>query len=271
MQGHLVRVVAKGFEDGDLVALHADQPLENHIEQKRGHTQKDGGEQARHGAQLLQLVVQGAVRRLVDAANGTEPAIARQGGIQRVDHATLVGVCRQLERDLVEGAIHIHGGLQRLMRHPHDDEALVIGQARTGVDLIQKFWRGGNAHDGEPLRPPIDGEIQLVAGGEAVCVGKGVTDQNFARRIGQQHAAGAQVQSVLLRLPAIGQRQHRGHHRFVKARHFDLGAGSDARFHFAHTGNFAQAIGYAVGRTLEARPHVGEAVLLIQPGRGAAQ
>ena len=49
MRRHLRRAVAKGLENGDLVALHADQALEHHIEQEGGDGEEDGREHPGQG------------------------------------------------------------------------------------------------------------------------------------------------------------------------------------------------------------------------------
>lgn len=271
MQRHLMRAVAKGFENGYLIALRADQPLEHHIEQKSRHAQKNGGEHARHGAQGAHFFVQEAVGRLVHAPDGALAAVARQRAVERINHLALVGLRSQLGRDLVERAIHIHGGGQRPLRHPHNGKALVIRKAGVGIDLVQIFGRRGNARNREQLRAPVHGDAQLPARRQLVRLGKGIADQNAADGIGRRHLARAQVNAVLQGLAAGRQRQHQRRYRLVKTRHIHLAAGDYARFYLADAGNFAQPRSGALRRAFEGEPHVREAVVAVQLRRRAVQ
>ena len=264
MQRHIQRAVAKGLENRHLVALRADQPLEHHVQQKRRHAQKDQRKHPGHGSQPAKLLVQIAVRELVHAPDGTAAAIARQDAVHGRQRLRLAGARRQLHRDLVEGAFHVHRRTQRAPVRPENGVALVIRKQRPRLDLVQILRRHRNPHHGELLRAPVHRGPQRIARLQPVRLGKGIAHQHLTLRKRRQHAPGAQIQPVLLRLALVWKRQQQRLDRLVEARQGQLAAGNHARFHLVHARQLGHARRHALRRPPHLRPHIGKAVILVQ-------
>ena len=83
--------VAEGLEHGDLVALHAHQAREHEVEQEGGDAEEDRGQHRAGDAILRDLVGQEAVRDLILAAVGAEPAVGLEQAVEARDHLFLDG------------------------------------------------------------------------------------------------------------------------------------------------------------------------------------
>jgi hypothetical protein len=70
--------VTEGLHQADLAAFRRDDACQHHVGKEGGDYQEDGRQDARHGAELVDLVHQEPVRQLVGAGNGTAAAIAGQ-------------------------------------------------------------------------------------------------------------------------------------------------------------------------------------------------
>jgi hypothetical protein len=151
--------VTEGLERGDLFALQADQAADDHVQQECRDTEKDHRKNRGGGLLLLQFFAQKAARQLVLARVGADAAVRLQQFVEAVDDILLVAAPDQGQRDIVERAIHVIGGRQRLMSHPHHAVTWVVGEQRAGRDLVDVFRRHRQRDDVERLAPPVDGGV----------------------------------------------------------------------------------------------------------------
>ena len=217
MRRHLRRAVAKGFEYGDLVALHADQALEYHVEQEGGDGEEDGREHPGQGRQLAEFFVQHAVRYLLHAVGRAGGAVAGEEAVNGGDDCLRVRAGGEAESGFVERAFHVERGGERLLRQPQHRVAQIVREHRAGADEIQMLGGSRRADDGEALLSPVNNGLQRIARLQAVRFGKRRADDDFARRPRRGQAATLQKQAVLLRAAIIRQRLHPRFRRFGKA------------------------------------------------------
>ena len=189
MRRHLRRAVAKGFEYGDLVALHADQALEYHVEQEGGDGEEDGREHPGQDRQLAEFFVQHAVRYLLHAVGRAGSAIAGEEAVDGGDDCLRVRAGGEAERRFVECAFHVERGGERPLRQPQHGVAQVIREHRAGADEVKVFGGGRRADDGKTLLSPVNNRLQRVARLQAVRFGKHRADDDFARRPRRGQAA----------------------------------------------------------------------------------
>ena len=188
--------VTEGLERGDLLALGADQSRDHHIEQKRRHAEEDHREGAAHLFELFELFGQKPVRGLIDAPVSTETAITFQHRVELVDDVVFARAAGECERDIVEGAVHVVGRRQRIVRHPQHAEAREVREDRMRRDLIDEFRRQRDADDGELFALAVDDHAEAVAGLETVRLGEGIADDDFVGAIRIQQSSGAQIQTI---------------------------------------------------------------------------
>ena len=264
MRCHLRRAVAKGFEDGDLVALHADQALEHHIEEKGGDGEENGREHPGQGCQLAEFLVQHAVRHLLHAVGRAGRAIAGEEAVNGGDDRLRVRTGGEAERRLIERAFHIERSGKRPLRQPQHGVAQIIREHRAGADEIQMLGGTCRADNRKTLLSPVNNRLQRVARLQAVRFGKRRADEHLARRPRRRQAAALQQQAVLPRDAIIRQRLHPRLGRFGKALQRQFRAGYQPRFNFGNAGYFGEPRQHGLRHTLRLHPDFGKARLAVK-------
>ena len=264
MRRHLRRAVAKGLENGDLVALHANQALEHHIEEKGGDGEEDGREHPGQGRQLAEFLVQHAVRHLLHAVGRAGGAVAGEEAVNGGDDCLRIRTGGEAERRLVERALHIKRSGKRPLRQPQHGVAQIIREHRAGADEVKVFGGGRRADDGEALLSPVNNGLQRVARLQAVRFGKRRADDDFARRPRRGQAAALQKQAVLPRHAIIRQRLHPRLRRFGKTVQRQLRARHQPRLHLGNARNLGEPRQHCLRHTLRLHPNLRKARLAIK-------
>ena len=183
VQYHGGCAVAEGLQDGDLAALQAHQPGEHHVQQKGGHRQKDGGQQAHVDLYLGQFVPQPAGGDLLVPADGPQSAPAVQHMVDGGQRVRLVPRCcplpRQGGRQGIERPFHVHGSGQGTARHPQHGKMGMIGKHAARCQLVEKLRRAAHPHHPKALGAAIDGDLQPGAGLQVMHGGKGLADHHL--------------------------------------------------------------------------------------------
>ena len=139
--------VAKSLQQADLAALDRDQPAEHHVREERRHGQEDGGQDRGQRAVLVDLAHQEPVRQLVCTRVGADAAVAREDAIHALDDRVRIRAAQQREAHVVERAVEVEGGLQRLVSHPQHAETPVVRHQRARPDGVHVLRRQGDADD----------------------------------------------------------------------------------------------------------------------------
>ena len=181
MRRHLRRAVAKGLENGDLVALHADQALEHHIEEEGGDGEENGREHPGQVRQLVEFLVQHAVRHLLHAVGGAGGAIAGEEAVNGGDDCLRIRAGGKAERRLVERALHVERGGKRPLRQPQHGVAQIIREHRARADEIQMLGGSRRADNRKALLSPINNRLQRIARLQTVRLRKRRADEHLAR------------------------------------------------------------------------------------------
>ena len=205
MRRHLRRAVAKGLENGDLVALHADQALEHHIEEEGGDGEENGREHPGQVRQLVEFLVQHAVRYLLHAIRRAGGAIAGEEAVDSGDDRLRVRTGGKAESGLVERALHVERGGKRPLRQPQHGVAQIIREHCAGADEIQMLGGTCRADNRKALLPPVNNGLQRIARLQTMRLRKRRADEHLARRPRRGQAAALQQQAVLPRHAIVRQ------------------------------------------------------------------
>jgi hypothetical protein len=106
---------------------------------------KIGGRDGAHGLQLIKLAPQEGGGDMLAAGIGAGPAIGLENAVDRGADGRRIRAARQAHHDLIEGALLIGGGLQRLAVHPQNAEQRRIRHELAGGDGVDVFRRQGDA------------------------------------------------------------------------------------------------------------------------------
>ena len=191
---------------------------------------KIGGRIGGHRPQRGQLVRQELRRQHAIARIGAAAAVTREQRVDREDRVAHVRLRRESKHDVVERAVDIERAAQRLAPHPHDAEALRLGQHRARRHGEHELRAARDADDLEHALAAVDQRAQLHAGREQVRFGERFVDQHFvvARRI--RPASRAQQHIVHAWLAIRRQRHQARRHRIGLACEIQQPDAGDARF-----------------------------------------
>src|SRR5690606_15365738 len=176
---HLQIAATEGLEDGDLVALGGDQPVDDDVEQKGGHPEKNGGKNGRHVGELLQLHAEIAMGDLILPVDGPQAAVGVEKLIEALDDIAGAGFGTDGQHQVVEGPFHVGGVGQRGAVHPEYAVAFEIGEKILRPDLIDEFRRQADADDLQSLAPAVDDGAELVSRRKVVGLGKSLADHHL--------------------------------------------------------------------------------------------
>ena len=271
MRRHLRRAVAKGLENGDLVALHADQALEHHIEEEGGDGEENGREHPGQVRQLVEFLVQHAVRYLLHAVGRAGGAVAGEEAVNGGDDRLRVRTGGEAERHLIERAFHIERSGKRPLRQPQHGVAQIIREHRAGADEIQMLGGTCRADDGKALLSPVNNRLQRIARLQTMRLRKRRADEHLARRPRRGQAAALQKQAVLPWRAIIRQRLHPRLRRFGKTVQRQLRARHQPRLHLGNARNLGQPRQHCLRHTLRLHPNLRKACLAVEGIAGIAQ
>ena len=108
---------------------------------------------------------------------------------------------RQREHDVVEAALHVEGRGQRLLVHPEDAEALVVGHQLARPDAVDVLGRQRDADDGQAAEASVDDRRHLIAQLELVGDDEAFAGQHLVGAAALDPAAAPQEQVVDARPP----------------------------------------------------------------------
>ncbi len=255
--------VTEGLERGDLLALQTDQAADDDVEQKRGDAEKNHRENGGGGLLLFQLLGQEAARQLVLARVGADASVRLQEFVEPVDDVLFVGTLLQRQRNVVESAVHVVGGGQRLARGPQNSVTRVVGKQCARRDLINVFGRHRQRDDIELLAPAVDRRVQIVSGSEPVRVGELEAEQDFVVAARLEQPSLAQVDLVQQSAAFVGQRYQVAADRIVETGDVDADVSDHAGFDLVDAGNLGDALGQRQRRALERCENLREVMLAV--------
>ena len=156
--------IAERFECRDLFPLRGNDPRHDHIQQERRHRKKDHRHDAGHVSQLLDLVREEAIGNLVVTAVGPQAAVVLGQQVETTNDFGLACFGHQRQRHVVERAVHVEGGGQRLVIHPEDAESQFVGKDVAGANLIDVLGRQRHSDEFQLFPPAIDDRLHPIAG-----------------------------------------------------------------------------------------------------------
>ena len=156
VQTHLGVAETTGLEHRDLLALKCDLPAHHGIRHERRDTQKNEGKRDRQSLQNTNLVVDAAVRGMIDSPIRTSAAVACEHTIHCCDHRALRGPGCQRQRYVVEGPVELKRGRELPVRHPKNPVGFVIRQSRAGRSFEHKLRRQHDAREAKRHLRPIE-------------------------------------------------------------------------------------------------------------------
>ncbi len=211
------------------------------------------------------------MRALVLAGVGAQAPVAGEQVVEPVDDVLGARAAPQVDSHVVESAVHVVGVRERLAPHPHHAVALVIGKDAARAELVDELRRLRGAHHGEPLAPALDDGVQGVARHEAVGRGEGVAQHYFVVAPGLDEPALLEIERVQVLVTVLGDRDDAPGDRLVEALDVEVDRRDHARGDALDAGDAGDARAQALRRTLEAREHVGEAVVAVVGSAGGVQ
>ena len=236
------------------------------MQQERRHAQEDRGHDRAEDAVLLDLVRQEAVRDLVAATVGAESAVRVEQTVDAVDHVELARAGRELERDVVEGAVEIEGRAQRVAVHPEHAEALVVGKQVRALDLVDVLGRDPDPDDAQRLPAPVQHGAQPIADFELVGVGEGLAGDHLVRAARLDPATATQMHVVQDRRAQCRDRHEPAGRGLGQSRNVERHLRDDARLDGRDARDRRQRRSQRLRRALERGEDVGEAILGVVRG-----
>ena len=225
---------------------------------KAATAEEDRRQHRHHVGELVDLAHQEPVRDLILARVGADAAVGREQRIELGDHRLGRGAAQEREREVVEGAVEIVGGGQRLASHAEHAEALLVGHQRAGRHRVDVLGRERQADHRERALLAVDQRVELRAGAEAVRVGEGLREHHLVGPVRRDQPPAPQEEPVQQRLAVLGDRDDAADHRLLEAGDVEQREARDARLDRAHARDLGDAAHEAFGRALQRREDVGE-------------
>ena len=161
--------IPKRLQRGDLIPLQRDDPIQHHVEQKRGDTQKDRRDDHPHPFEIADFVGQEAMRDLIRSTMRSEAAVLFDERIKPPSDVRFHRTGKQVNHHIVERPFHVVRRFERLAAHPQDAEPLVVRHELPILDLIDILRRKGDSDDSQLLLLAVDDccdfivQVQLVS------------------------------------------------------------------------------------------------------------
>ena len=124
--------VTERFEYGNLLALRADRPAHDDIQQKSSDANEDCGKDLRAPPEGFELLIQEAMRDLVLAGVSAETAVTLDDRIDTCDDIAHLGIRAKRHDTIVKRPIHIIRLAECLAPHPEDAVTFEIRGCRIG-------------------------------------------------------------------------------------------------------------------------------------------
>ena len=251
-------------QHGDLLALDADQPQENRVQQERRDTEKDGRNEDAGDTGLRDLVRYEPVRQVIFAAIRAEPAVAFDDAIHALDDVAHAGTRCHPDGEVVERSFEIEGRRERAPRRPHDPEAAVVGeQVDAAADLVHELGRDAETHDAELLTAPVDDRTDDVADVEAVRAREGAAHDDLVATHRRRITPALDHEPVQHRSLPVGHRDEAARHHFGRTGDVEHDVGDDAALGRRDTRNRGHAVRHRKRRAPQRYEHIREALLTI--------
>ncbi len=203
------------------------------------------------------------MRELVRSRECAEPPVRLEHAIDRVQDGVLVGSWLELHREIVERAFHLVCRRDRILEHPQRSEPRVVRHEQYRID--GKHVLGGQRvpDDQEPAELAVDHGGEVIAGLEAVYLGKRLVHEYFVVASRLEVPSGPKDQTVERsparrrdrdQVPSCRRNEivHRQAHLFYDPR---VGAGD--------TGKLGHLSRHGLRRSLEVHEHIGESIRLV--------
>ena len=219
------------------------------------------------GAQDPQLIVEPLRRSLIPPRVRAAATISFQQTIDRRNHRCRRCARREVQTQIVEGAIHVIGHGKRAIVHPHDAETLVVRQRLTRPRLEHKLRRKPDAADAQCFAPTIDHRHQLIADAHLVFERKGLTQDYLAPLVRTRKSPAAQKYAVEFLLTAIlRQRNNLPSSRLGNSGQIQRHIHHHPRLDRCHSRQIRHPLGHRQWRTLQSREHIRHRMLLVIQG-----
>ena len=260
--------VAQRLEQADLLAFERDHARQRHVDEKGRHEQEDRRHDTAQRIELAQLRVKEGVAQLVFACDGPRAAVAREPVIDGLDRLGLRRAWHQLDRHVVEGAIKIEQRSERLLGHPDDGEAPVVGHQIAGAKRVDEFRRQRETHDLERPLAAVDECLEGAAEPHLVRKREGFVDGHLVRMLPRRQAPLAQVHAVEAGRLEVRDREHAARGGLGQAFDVEECQLRDARFGRSDARDLLQPLADQGRRTPDLGEDVGEIVeLVVGPAR----
>ena len=263
--------VAQRLQEADLLALERDQPGQSEIDEEGGHQQEDRRQRAAHVVEHVELMIEPGMRGLILPAVGRLPAVRVEQSVEPRDHLALGCAGLQLDRHRRESTVEIVDAGERLLRHPDDGVAAVIGHQVARPDGVDELGGQRRTDDDEFALLAVQNGREPRPFREAVGPGEGFVDHDFFGPSRLRKAPGADVEPVEMRLAAVGQRNELragGLREPGNVQQRELG---DPGVDGGDAGYLADPAGERLGGALRLREYVAEAVAFVVRDPGLLQ
>jgi hypothetical protein len=256
-------VVAKRFERCDLRPLQRERAGQRDVEDEGRHHHENQWQHEPERLQLRQLVLHRPVRQLQRARNRAEATVRLQNAVDARDDLIGRRARRDRQHDVVEAALHVEGGGERLLVHPENRKAFVVGHQLARPDAVDELRRQRDADDGELAQTSVQHGRHLVAELELVGDHEAFAGEHFIAAAAFDPAPTPQEEIVDERPPVRGNRHEPAAGRFVEAFEVERHVGDHACLDRRDIGNRPNLVGHPQWCPFQRREHVAESLLLV--------
>ena len=218
----------------------------------------------RHHLLLVKLVFEEAVGRLVAPLDGADRSIGRQQPVKLVDHRLGIGIARERNDGIVEGAFHVEGGFGRAAIDPQDGVESIVRDRDPRLHRIDVFGRQRDAGNVKTLHASIKHDAHRGSGRHPIRLRKGFVDGGAMRIARLRRRTATQVQTRKRLVARMGERYHPGGYRQDCGRPINDDVAHDARLDRGDAGNFVEARHDGQRGTLERDENLREARIRIE-------
>ena len=139
--------VAERLDGRDLLAFEGYRSREDNVEKESGHREEQDRHHLAHGVQAVQLGLQKEVRGLQRSRDRAGAAVRFEQAVQASNHRLGFGPVLQGDEYVVESALHVECGGQRVGVHPQHAVQLLVGDDLAGANGVHELGRQGEADD----------------------------------------------------------------------------------------------------------------------------
>ena len=255
--------VTQRLERGDLRPLQRQRARQRDVQDEGGDGHEDQRQHEAERLELRHLVGHHPVRDLQRARDRATPAVRFEDPVEARDD--VFGGCArsQREHDVVEAALHVKRGGQRLLVHPEDAVAPVVGHHFAWPDAVDVLGRERDADNRQVAEASVEDRRHVIAQLQLVGDHEAFAGEHLVGTSALDPSASPQEQIVDER-PTIGRDRHEhACRRLIEVREVQRDAGDDARFDGRHVRDRRDLRGDAQRRPLERAEDVPESLPLV--------